>query len=753
MPRNGSFRPPALVLLMALAWALHPGVAHAQRPGSDRSACVSCHPGLDAHYDLALRHAPSVTCLTCHHIGTASDPAAARDPQAMARRRAEACVRCHANIQPTHPRLAGSGPACTVCHNMHGDPTLVGRDLVADRLCRLCHAQPHSLHAGLAGAPACGACHTLHSDQRIQATVTGKCRACHAHVHPSHARAIAGGAMTCTRCHGVNAAPAVAQVDTLLSAQCRECHGGLRSSHGSLARTAGLGRKNGVPAGHAPDCVSCHDFATDPPIAQAGPTISRRCGACHPRELSEFEAGAHAGGIARNGANKDLPNCTTCHVEHGKASHASLRLVATERCIACHSRGGAATKYGIAPGVGASYVDDFHGSTVMFLANPSTAGAGRPDVLVCSDCHGAHAVGLRRGQSVSGVCLQCHRKADVRLASAWLGHGTVSPQNHALVWVIRLFYHVFIPFVLIGLFLNIVFHLSDQRRKGARLRDAPGVVKLRNWLARRHGPPETMVTRFTPIQRLEHIAALLTFTMLVVTGLPQTAPSLPVADKLIAFFGGIGSTRIIHRTFGFMFVALLLQHVTRGAVGIVRNRRLPQIAPRKHDFLDTVQTVRHYLSGVPRPKVGKYDASEKFEYWGLFLGGMLMSVTGLVLVFPAFVSHVLPGSVVAAMRVMHGLEATFAVLVVLLWHSYGVILRPEIFPLDTSIFTGKISAERLRDEHELDYEATFPTAEDVERAESEEAEEVGVAEADRAGAESPAMAGAENVPPGAAGPL
>jgi len=60
---------------------------------------------------------------------------------------------------------------------------------------------------------------------------------------------------------------------------------------------------------------------------------------------------------------------------------------------------------------------------------------------------------------------------------------------------------------------------------------------------------------------------------------------------------------------------------------------------------------------------------------------------------------------------MHGLEATFAVLVVVLWHSYGVILRPEVFPLDKSIFTGKISLERLREEHALEYERIFGTGE------------------------------------------
>jgi formate dehydrogenase subunit gamma len=151
-----------------------------------------------------------------------------------------------------------------------------------------------------------------------------------------------------------------------------------------------------------------------------------------------------------------------------------------------------------------------------------------------------------------------------------------------------------------------------------------------------------------------------------------------------------------------------LIHVSRGVWGVAKTHRLPSIVPRTKDFMDTVQTVRHFLRGEPRPKLGRFDASEKFEYWGLFFGGMLMSVTGLALVFPEFVTRFLPGIVVAAMRTMHGLEATFAVLVVLLWHSYGVIFKPDVFPLDTSIFTGKISIERLKEEHELEYEKLFP---------------------------------------------
>jgi len=93
-----------------------------------------------------------------------------------------------------------------------------------------------------------------------------------------------------------------------------------------------------------------------------------------------------------------------------------------------------------------------------------------------------------------------------------------------------------------------------------------------------------------------------------------------------------------------------------------------------------------------------------------------MSATGFMLLFPETFSWVVPGGVIAAGRVLHGLEGTFAVLVVILWHSWSVILRPEIFPLDKSIFTGKIDLERLRVEHALEYERIFGTQAPVEAA-------------------------------------
>jgi len=45
-----------------------------------------------------------------------------------------------------------------------------------------------------------------------------------------------------------------------------------------------------------------------------------------------------------------------------------------------------------------------------------------------------------------------------------------------------------------------------------------------------------------------------------------------------------------------------------------------------------------------------------------------------------------------------------ALLTIVVWHMYGAHLNPDCFPLDRSIFTGKISLARLKHEHPLEWE-------------------------------------------------
>jgi hypothetical protein len=86
------------------------------------------------------------------------------------------------------------------------------------------------------------------------------------------------------------------------------------------------------------------------------------------------------------------------------------------------------------------------------------------------------------------------------------------------------------------------------------------------------------------------------------------------------------------------------------------------------------------------------------------MGGLIMISTGFLLYYPIFWTRFLPGEVIPAANVAHSNEGLLAFLIVTIWHIYNAHLNPDVFPFDTTIFTGKISAERMEKEHLLEYE-------------------------------------------------
>ena len=217
------------------------------------------------------------------------------------------------------------------------------------------------------------------------------------------------------------------------------------------------------------------------------------------------------------------------------------------------------------------------------------------------------------------------------------------------------------------------------------------------------------VQRFSSRQRLEHLGVMLLFVVLAVTGFPQKFPDAAWSPALANALGGIESMRFLHRASGFLFAALAAVHIGTAAY-LAARRRIPwSMVPTRKDFRDSAAMVRYFMgSSDQRPRFGRFDYREKFEYWGLVFGGVIMSATGVVLLFPIAFANLAGGALIPVAKVTHSQEGLMAFLVVITWHIYNAHFAPEIFPFNRTIFTGKISRERLRHEHPLEYEQLFP---------------------------------------------
>ena len=214
---------------------------------------------------------------------------------------------------------------------------------------------------------------------------------------------------------------------------------------------------------------------------------------------------------------------------------------------------------------------------------------------------------------------------------------------------------------------------------------------------------KTTFRRFSTNRIIEHWIQMLTFSVLVVTGLSQKFYALDTARWVILHMGGIDNVRLLHRYTGIIFALVIAAHILIAIVGMVVKRWQPSIVITKNDFRNAVHNIRYYLGNERYPAPGgRYSYMQKFEYWGILTGGLLMIVTGAVLWKPMLITRFMSGEIIPAAKVLHTNEALVVFLVIAFWHIYNAIFSPEVFPLNTSIFAGSISRERMIYEHILE---------------------------------------------------
>ncbi len=217
--------------------------------------------------------------------------------------------------------------------------------------------------------------------------------------------------------------------------------------------------------------------------------------------------------------------------------------------------------------------------------------------------------------------------------------------------------------------------------------------------------------RFTAIERVMHACLMLTFVGCALTGLPLLYADRPWAQGMARILGGFEGAGLIHRLCALVMIIVFVGHVVLVFSRAIRGGRLmamfwgpDSMVPQPQDAIDLWRNFKWFVGLGPRPQFDRWTYWEKFDYWAVFWGMFIIGGSGLLLWFPVFFSQFLPGWTFNIAALVHGEEALLAVGFIFTFHFFNGHLRPEKFPMDTVIFTGRIPEHELIDERRTQYD-------------------------------------------------
>jgi cytochrome b subunit of formate dehydrogenase len=219
--------------------------------------------------------------------------------------------------------------------------------------------------------------------------------------------------------------------------------------------------------------------------------------------------------------------------------------------------------------------------------------------------------------------------------------------------------------------------------------------------------------RFSLGQRLLHGLLMLSFLGLVATGMPLRYHQAAWAVWISHSLGGFGAMGFFHRTFAVLLTLCFLLHLFDVVYRLWALRESgilwgpDSLVPQPRDFVDFFRHLKWFLGLGPRPAFSRFTYWEKFDYWAVFWGMAIIGASGYVLWFHTFFSKLLPGWIFNVAILIHGEEALLAAGFIFTIHFFNSHLRPEKFPMDLVIFTGRVSEKELLEERPAEYESLF----------------------------------------------
>jgi cytochrome b subunit of formate dehydrogenase len=561
-------------------------------------------------------------------------------------------------------------------------------------------------------------------------------------------------------------APAAAPAAAPKNEDCLQCHESAKAGDtDAVGRQGVLAASFGKSVHKDLDCVTCHADYTAPgphelkaPADPADAKLLERlaagklpdgkprigapraylaCAGCHADAVSSFRESNH-GKWLEEAAGVAGPSCASCHGTPHEVTSAPRRGTPEFRpywarlsktCEGCHNdpKFVAAAKLDVE--VSPTYHDSIHGRLVAI---------GSQRAPLCADCHawsvrpdqgkdevrkgvlpGGHATlsgkevaaatirfsePPRNGDNRVRTCGQCHQGATASFA-ALITHKPLQETG-----AVPHFVHVMFSYLTTFTLLFFAFHVFVDL-----------TYELRRRFSRKHEPvPAAMhktVMRFDIHQRIQHWFMLGGVILLAITGWPLRGAGVGAVDfsqrvessrKFLALFGGAHGAGIAHRVGAVMIIISGLYHLIY--LGTMAKKRIMPLSmvPAPRDAIDIRDNLLFMLGlKKERPKFERYNYLEKFDYWAVFWGIIMMVGSGFIFWFPVQFSKVLPTFVLTSAQIIHGEEATLAAIFLFVVHFYNVHLKPSIFPMNWAWLNGHTTLEYMKEEHGAEYERVF----------------------------------------------
>ena len=463
-------------------------------------------------------------------------------------------------------------------------------------------------------------------------------------------------------------------------------------------------------------CYDCHRNihavqSRDTSMKQA---TLRQCTECHANE--EY---AHSGhGIAVAEGNEDAATCSDCHGLHSTRVYhtsqqeypAEAREFYTRTCVRCHDDRGMMVRNDLSTSTVASYRRTYHGK-VQDIGHPTL-------VAGCADCHTSHNI-LPKDDPASSIhpdnlvenCGKCHTGFHPRFV-AYQAHPDFSNRERypTLYWT-----NVLMIALLGGTFLFFWVHTFLWWRKTYWDKHYMEKMGIRPHLPMSDTESLQSIERFSRKDIVVHIILVISFLTLVATGFPLKYHDAPWARIFVELWGGVSLAGIFHRVAAVVLFALFFYILVR-SVGYLFPRKaetqgwvdrlfgVESLFFNRKDWQDMKGMFRWFFDRGEQPRFDRWTYWEKFDFLAVFWGMVIIGGSGIFLMVPEWTSYLFPGWILNVAALLHSEEALLAALFIFTVHFFNTHLIPKKFPMDRTIFTGRIALHELYEEKREQYE-------------------------------------------------